>query len=148
MTAELYALLTRVHGHLAMLGLAVLLHPVITLARRKGLSVWTLRTAWIAAAMIAAPFALGWFLYPHYRMHVKVDLWQRGDAALLRFETKEHLAAFAVALAVSGAGVLQAAGRTPEGRRAAWALLLAAWCCGMATGLLGVWVGARAHPGW
>ncbi len=148
MSPSIYALVSSLHGHLAALGLAVLLHPILTLVRRKALSVWTLRTAWIAAAMIAAPYVLGAWLYKSYRPHVKVDLWQRGHPAMWAFETKEHLAVFALALVLGGTVVLQAAGRTPEGRRTAWALLLAGWLCGLVTAGIAIYVRVSAHPGW
>lgn len=146
--APTYALLARLHGHLAMLGLALLLHPVITLRTRRALAPWTLRTAWLAVGLLAAPFALGWAIYPVYRQHPKVALWRAADAALWRFETKEHLAAFCVVLALAGTVTLHTTGRGAEGRRAAWALLAAAWGCGVIAGALGVHVASRAHPGW
>lgn len=148
MTAEVYGLLVRLHGHLAVLGLALLLHPVITLSRRKALTKWTRWTAYLAAGLVALPFALGWLAYPTYREQVKPGLFQREHPALLLFESKEHLAALAVALAVSGALVLRAAGSERTGRRAAWSLLLAAWLCGTITTGLGIYVSAVAQPGW
>jgi hypothetical protein len=147
-----YALWANVHGHLAVLGLAVLLHPVVTLVRRKAATPWTRRTAWLGAAMLTVPFAIGWWLYPTYRQRVKPALYAAHDpgsaAALKAFESKEHLAAMAVVLAVSGAVALHAAGRTPEGRRTAGALLLASWLCGVVAAALGLFVTARAQPGW
>lgn len=148
MNAELYGLLVRIHSHVAVLGLALLLHPVVSLTRRPGLPRWTRRTVWIATAMIAGPFALGWWLYPTYREHVKVALWRQDHPALWAFESKEHLAALTLALTVAGCGVLWRAGGTDGGRRTARALLLAAWGCGVLTACLGIWVGSVAQPGW
>jgi len=148
MSPEIYGWLERLHGHLAVLGLAVLLHPVITLRRRVGLPPWTRRTAELGAVMLAVPFALGWWLYPTYRHRVKTTLWTEHHPALWAFESKEHLAALCVALAVSGALVLRLAGEDPGGRGTAWALLVAAWCCGLATAGLGIYVAGVAQPGW
>lgn len=145
MTHAAFALLERVHGHLALLGLAVLLHPVITLRTRRSVT-WRMQlTADLAALLLAAPFALGWALYPTYRAQVKPALFHAVPAAALRFESKEHLAAMAVPLVLSGALVLRAAGRTPEGRRAAWALFAAAWVLGVGAGLLGLDVASTAQ---
>jgi hypothetical protein len=143
-----YALWVRVHGHLAVLGLALLLHPVITLARRRAATTWTRRSAWLAAALLAIPYGLGWWLYPTYRTRVKSRLIAAHDPIWLRFESKEHLALLTIALAISGAVALHAAGTSPEGRRTAAALLLAAFLCGITTAILGVAVSATAHPGW
>lgn len=148
MNPETYALWASIHGHLAVLGLAVLAHPLITLRRRPGLATWTLRTTWIAAAMVALPFGLGWWLYPTYRGHVKPGLRAIDHPALWRFESKEHLAAACLALVVGGAVVLTTAGRTAAGRRAAWWLLACGWLAGVTTAGLGVYVASVAQPGW
>ena len=119
MSPELFALLERIHGHLAVLGLALLLHPVITLRTRRGLNWRTHLTAELGAALLAIPFAIGWAIYPAYRTHVKPSLFAAESPAFHAFETKEHLAAMAVFLAVGGAVALRAAGKTPAGRSAA-----------------------------
>ncbi|HHO50632.1 MAG TPA: hypothetical protein ENK18_07095 [Deltaproteobacteria bacterium] len=143
-----YTLLHAAHGTLAGLGLAVLLHPVITLRRRRGLAPWTVRTADLGALLLLLPSLLGLALYPSYRARVKPTLWATHPEVAWRFETKEHLAAVAVALALGGALTLRTAGRHPAGRRAAATLLLWGWILGVATGLLGIYVRTRAHPGW
>ncbi len=144
-SAHLYAILARVHGHVAVLGLAVLLHPVVTLWRRKGLPPGTVLSARIAAAFLVIQYGLGWFLYPSYRHDVKPALVAHAIPVALTFETKEHLALMAVALTLGGVGVLQAAGGTVSGRGAARALLLAAWLCGVTVAVLGVTVASFAH---
>lgn len=148
MTGETFALLASLHGHLAVLGTALLFHPVVTLRTRRGLGRWTRFSADLAAAMLLAPFALGWVIYPAYRASVKPGLYAGSPADALLFESKEHLATMAVALAVSGALVLHAAGARESGRKAAWSLLLAAWLCAAGTIALGITVASRAHPGW
>lgn len=147
MSGTLFALLERVHGHLALLGLAVLMHPVITLRTRRGLS-WRMQlSADLGAVLLLVPFALGAWIYPTYRRDVKPSLWvEHHDAALL-FETKEHLAAMAVALAVGGALALRSGGKQPAARQVAWTLLLLGWLCGAGAGFIGLQVAAAAHPG-
>lgn len=146
MSAVLYALLARAHGLTAALALALLLHPV--LAWRRPLGRYLLLTAWLGAGLLTAVFWLGLWLYPSWRSHLKPALVAAADPLWLRFETKEHLGAFAAALAVAGAIGLQASARTPALRPLASTLLLCAFACGLTTACLGVWVGAHAHPGW
>lgn len=148
MTGATYALLERLHGHLAVLGLAVLVHPLLTLRGRAGLSPRTLLTADIAAALLLLPYVSGWLLYPTYRQQVKPDLLRQDLPLAMRFETKEHLAVMTVALALGAAVALHAAGRTPEGRTAAWWMLLLSLGCGLSTAALGLWVSAGASPAW
>lgn len=147
MSPELWALTERAHGHLALLGLALLLHPVLTL-RRPGLTARTLLTAELAAGMLTVAFLIGWWLYPTYREEVKPELLAAMPSVAARFETKEHLAAMCTALALAGAGALRLAGDRPDVRRTARALLLAAWGCGVIAGLLGLHVAGGAHPAW
>ena len=129
-----YGLFERIHGHLGILGLALLLHPVLTLPASR---TWTRRTAWFAALALVVPFGLGWWLYPEYRADEKPHL-----PVLLRdaFEVKEHLAALAVGLVIPGA---IAARGGEAARRIARHLLGAAWLCALAAGLLGVWIAGR-----
>jgi hypothetical protein len=147
-TPQAYAWLVEVHGHVAVLGLAVLLHPVITIRRRHRVTARMLLSAELGALLLAAPAALGWAIYPTYRASVKPPTWLGHPAAVLRFETKEHLAAMAVVLAVCGAITLRAAGRRPVGREAAWSLLATGWTLGVIAAALGVFVTGVAHPGW
>lgn len=146
--SQLYALVTSAHGLVAVLALALVLHPVITLRRRPGLSWGTRFTAELSAGLLTAVFAVGWWTYPTYRARVKPGLIEAKHPAWLWFEGKEHLAAMAVALVVAGALTLRVAGRRDDARRAAWALLLAGWCCGAGAAILGVMTRAVAQPGW
>ena len=143
-----YALVARLHGLLAALGLAILLHPVLNLRGKRAKTWWTRFTVDASAVLLGLPFAVGWFLYPIYRVEVKTKLRGTAPDALLRFESKEHLAAMAVALVVGGALVLRLSGDGDAGRRASWTLLACGWVLGVVTALLGVWVGGHAHPGW
>lgn len=148
MSPEAFALWERIHGHVAVLGLALVLHPVITLWTRRGLNWRTHLTAELGAALLVLPFAIGWWIYPTYRAHVKPELFARTHPAFHAFETKEHLAAMAVFLAVAGAGTLRFAGRSEAGRRAAWWLLLASVGLGAVTGGLGIWIASVSAPAW
>lgn len=148
MNGALYSLLERVHGLAAALGLAVLLHPVITLRARRKPSRGAVLSADLGALLLLLPSGLGAWLYPVYRARVKPDLVEEAPRIAALFETKEHLALMAVALAVSGALSLRAAGRTEEGRRTARTLLALAWATGVATAALGTVVASIAQPGW
>lgn len=143
MSPEQYALLARLHGHLGWLGLAVLLHPILLL-RRGPLSRLGRLTAWIALALITAPYTAGLWLYPTYRTAVKPDLLAASPAAARAFETKEHLAFFAVMLTASGVATALLRGPIPLTR----ALLLSAWLCGVIVGGLGILIASTAHPAW
>ncbi len=148
MNPELFGFFARVHGQLATLGLAVLLHPVVTLRFRRRATPWTRLTADLGALLLLVPSALGWMMYGTYRARVKPSLWLGHPSAVLRFETKEHLAAMSLALAIGGALTLRLAHRSPAGRDAAWIQLLLAFALGSLSALLGIYVGGTAQPGW
>jgi len=143
-----YALLARMHGLFGFLGLALLLHPVVGLGRPGRPTRGARWAAGLAAALISGPVLIGWLLYPTYRQAVKPGLLRDALPVALAFETKEHLGAMCLALALGGAAVLFAAGAGPVGRRAARALFAAAFACGLGAGALGIGVAAVAHPGW
>ena len=145
MSPSFFALVERIHGHLAVLGLAVLLHPVITLRRAKPPSRWTQLTADLGAGLLVFPFFIGWPIYPSYRQHIKPTLWFEQPEVALRFESKEHLAALATALAVSGALTLRAGKASQALVKIAHALLLTAWGCGVVTALLGIHVASLTN---
>jgi hypothetical protein len=147
-TSETFAWLARLHGHAATLGLAVLLHPVITLRLRGRVTRGAQWSADLGALLLLGPGLLGAWVYGPYRLRVKPALWLVEPGAVLRFETKEHLAAMAIALAAAGAITLRVGGRSPPGRETAWSLLASAWLLGVITGLLGLYVSGRAQPGW
>jgi hypothetical protein len=138
MSPQLFALLERLHGHAAVLGLAVLLHPVITLARGRVLGKGGRWSAALAALLIAVPSVAGWLLYPHYREQVKPALIAENLSVALAFESKEHLAFACLCLTLSGVAVALVAPQ--HGRRVALPLLASAWICGLVTGGLGIFV--------
>jgi hypothetical protein len=145
---EGYAWLVHLHAHVATLGLAVLLHPVITLRTRGKVTPGAQLSADLGALLLVPAALAGFVAYGTYRQRVKPVLWLLHPGTVLRFETKEHLAALAVALAVAGALTLRVAGRGPAGRETAWSLLASAWLLGALTALLGVFVSGHAQPGW
>ncbi len=146
--ASTFALLERIHGHLAVLALVVLVHPLLSLGRGKVLRRGTLVAAVAGLALLLPAFALGWTLYPEWRTHVKARLLIESPGAAQAFEVKEHLAWFALALAVAATGALIASGRLPEGRRLARWLLGACLACGLTSAVLGLFVGGATWPAW
>jgi hypothetical protein len=144
----LFSLLERIHGHLGWLGVALMVHPVLTLGRPGRPSRATRTAAWLAAALVTLPSTMGWLLYPTYRTKVKPGLLVDALPYAMAFETKEHLALMTLALAWGGALVLHLAGDGPAGRRAARMLFACGSLTGIVTGLVGVVVAARAHGAW
>jgi hypothetical protein len=148
MESTVFALLERVHGHLALLGLAVLVHPLLSLGHRQGLRRGTFLTVVAGLGLLVPAFALGLGLYPTWRTQVKPLLVDRAPWVAQAFELKEHLAWFALILAVSGLGVLVSAGRLGQARGLARILLGGALVCGLCTAGLGLWIGGMAWPAW
>lgn len=148
MGSEAFALLERVHGHLALLGLAVLVHPVLSLGRGGALRRGTWVSALAGLALLAPAFGLGLWLYPAWRERVKPLVVDAAPGLAQAFEVKEHLAWFALVLAAGGLGVLWAAGGLREGRGLARWLLGAAVGCGLVTAGLGMGIAGGVWPGW
>ncbi len=134
--SEWFGVLERVHGHLAVLALAALLHPVWTLGKRRRVTRGTRWAVGAGVVLLAVAYAGGWWIYPHYREAVKPSL---GREVALLFERKEHLAWMALALALGG-GLL--VWRRPQAWRPARWLLMAGWGCGVVAAVLGVVVAA------
>lgn len=146
LSLAVYTVAQRVHGHLAVLGLAVLLHPVLTLGRR-GVTRGTRWTLGAALALVTVTYGGGWLAYPTYRASVKPGLVADHRGWALAFESKEHLAVFCVALTWAGALAAWRA-TTPTLRRAAQVTLGLAWLAGLLVVVLGVGVASVAHPAW
>lgn len=145
---HLYSLLGAIHGHLGFLGLALMAHPVVSLGRPGRPTRGTRLSAWLAAALVSAPYALGWFIYPTYRQRVKPGLLADALPYAMAFETKEHLALMTLALAWGGVLSLRFGAAAPGGRRVARSLFACGVLTGAATAVLGLVVAARAHGGW
>lgn len=121
-----------------MLAVALLVHPAITLGRvrpgaplRRGLA-WSVG---IGVGGLVATFVGGWVLYPGWRSADKRVFLAEAPLAARLFETKEHLAYYALACAL-GAGLALFGPRTAAGLR------LARRGFGLAAALAGV---AAAH---
>lgn len=137
MTAWAYALLMPIHGMLAALALAALVHPVVFL-RRAEAAARARSVALYATGLLLALNGVGWALYPSYRQAVKPRLRLEEPLAAVIFETKEHLAWFAVVLAVAGTATLYAR----QDVRTARVVLGLALACGLVAAGIGVHVAA------
>ena len=147
MNGGLYALFERLHGHLALLGLAALLHPVITLGRGRLTPAGRVAAA-LVAGLIALATLAGWWLYGAYRREIKPTLALYRLEVALAFEVKEHLAFFCLVLTLCGvAALLSSPGHAPTLRLARWMFALA-WLCGVVAATLGLLVSASAAPAW
>lgn len=144
MNGGVFALLERVHGHLALLGLAALLHPVLLLRRGRSPAL----TAGLAAGLLGLATLGGWALYGSYRRQIKPELLLRREVVALAFEAKEHLAFLCIVLTVTGLAALRWAPGLPVTRRFAGASLATAWLLGFAAAILGLLVSASAAPAW
>lgn len=135
-----WLLLQKVHGHLGVLAVALALHPVVSLRRGTRPSARSRLSGYTAAALMLLANAAGWLVYPAYREEVKGRLFEVSVTYGRLFETKEHLAFYALCLALSGA-VLMWAGDVKHGAalrrpaRITWALC---FVCALAAGALGV----------
>lgn len=96
-------LLANIHGHILLLAVALCFHPWVALRKATRPAFGTRLTAYLAATLLLAGNALGWFIYPDYRIEVKRHLYLYSMAAGHGFEVKEHFAFFALVLALAGA---------------------------------------------
>ena len=119
-------LMRTIHGHVGILAAAALAHPAFLLRPGRAVNRGLRWAAGAATTLVLATFGAGWALYPGYRRAPKPQLLREAPGLAWSFETKEHLAFYAVTLAVVGA-VLVFRGPSPTGRRAA------RWCYGTAS---------------
>lgn len=132
----------KVHGHVAVLGAALCFHPWFALRTAGRPSGATRLAGYLASGGVVLANVLGWVIYPAYREEVKADLYRYARPVGLLFEVKEHLAWFALALAVAAATLMwMSQGTSGVGLRASvrtaylWTGLLMTAVCAM-----GVWV--------
>lgn len=137
-----FALLARLHGHAALLGVVLLAHPVWWLGR-PGSPRRARQVATLAAAVLVASWCFGAWLYPTWRVTVKPPLAAAQHPVVLAFEVKEHLAAVCAACAAAGAATLWTG---PASQRTARALLALGLLCGAATAALGLVSAGVMHP--
>ncbi|MDP2317664.1 MAG: hypothetical protein Q8P41_32560 [Pseudomonadota bacterium] len=117
---DLVALARTWHGHVGVLAAIALLHPAITLrpasargaaggsgaavgARLRAGTRWSVA---LATALVTLTTFAGWWLYPGYRATEKPRLLQEAFPVALLFETKEHLAFYALVLAWAGCALV------------------------------------------
>lgn len=136
-------ILESLHGHAAILAVAILFHPALLLWRGRPLSVGSRMAVLSAGAMSALAFALGIAIYPGYRAHVRSHLFMTDPRAGLLFESKEHLAWLVLTLAL-GASItaLAAPPRAIDARKLAARLFLGAALIASVTAGLGTYVAA------
>lgn len=133
-------LLQKIHGHVALLGAALCLHPPLALRRAKR-TTWAVRlSGWLASAFVIATNALGWWIYPAYREEVKLDLYRWAKPWGVLFEVKEHFGWISVGLALAGCALMWASAR-PGGKAfvgSIRAVYLAMALLVIASGVMGV----------
>jgi hypothetical protein len=135
--------LESLHGHLGVLAVAALVHPAILLWRGKPLGARTKLAVGLAAGLTLFALASGLVVYGDYRARVRPELFRASHVAGLLFETKEHLAFAACALALgAAAGALVAPRGSAPLRRAAAALFAVAAALALTTAGLGTYVAA------
>lgn len=104
-------LLQKVHGFIAVLGIALAFHPWFALRRSRGIPRRTKIACLLASAFLVVTNVMGWIIYPAYRRELKADIYLHdyfwGDL----FEVKEHWGFYALMLAVGGAVLVVCAGR-------------------------------------
>lgn len=131
------------HGHIGLLAAIALLHPAITLRGAARLRPGTRWSVAGATALVTLTTGLGWWLYPGYRSVDKPRLLQDAFAVAQLFETKEHLAFHALALAWAGCG-LTLATEGARARRVARVCFAASAGLALLVGALGTIVGSAA----
>lgn len=99
MTVLVLRVLERIHGHLAWLSVAALLHPAIMLRNRRRSARLSVALATLFTVLTAA---LGVWIYPAYREQIRQHLFIDAPVVGWMFERKEHLAVGATGLAVTG----------------------------------------------
>ena len=141
MTPYIFQVMERIHGHIGVLALAVLLHPVLSLPRCTTISRGMRWTLWLALGLLVVTYGLGWWIYPDYRILEKPELIRNNIALAKLFESKEHLAFFSLVCGCSGIAIALRQ-TAPEDRRVAWLLLLSSWLLGVMVAGLGIAVAA------
>jgi hypothetical protein len=135
-------LLANIHGHILLLAVALCFHPWTALRKATRPAFGTRLTAYLAASLMFAGNALGWYIYPDYRIEVKRHLYLYSEAAGLGFEVKEHFAFFAVVLSIAGAyaAFVSASQRHPSLTAIIRLSFAAAAVLGTIAVALGIWV--------
>lgn len=133
------------HGHLGLLAAVALLHPALLLPDAAPLRRGTRWSTALATALLTATVAAGFGLYPGYRAHDKPLLLIEAFPVAQLFETKEHLAFYALALGWSGCA-LAFHGHDARARRLARRCFGLAAALAFTVGLLGSVVASVSLP--
>jgi hypothetical protein len=94
------------HGHAGLLAAVALLHPALTLRDDAAMRRGTRWSVALATGLLTVTTLAGWALYAGYRRLDKPVLLRDAPGLALAFETKEHLAYYALALAWAGLGLV------------------------------------------
>ena len=142
----IWLLLEKIHGHLALLAIASCLHPPIVLRKARRPSWATRVSGYAASALMSASIAVGWFIYPEYRLQIRQHLYTTNPLLGRAFEVKEHLGTFALFLVVAGAVLLWLSTRPggPELRQATLRAYLCAALLATVSAVLGVIIASAA----
>jgi hypothetical protein len=103
-------------------------------------------SGYLASTGVVVTNVMGWMVYPAYRDEVKLDLYRHARSAGVYFEVKEHLAWYALVLAIAGA-VLMASATGARGmalRRPIRTVYGLVFVLTLVVGALGVWI-ASVH---
>lgn len=137
-----WLLLQKIHGHLALLGVALCFHPYFALRRARRPSRWTQLSGYLGTLLVALTTGTGWWIYPAYREQVKLDLYRYTPAVGNWFEVKEHIGWYAFALSLAAAAMMHVAARPggmhlrlPVGQVYALTGILV-----LLVGALGIWI--------
>lgn len=100
---SLMLFLEKIHGHVALLGIALCYHPWFALKNARRPS-WAARlSAYLATGTLSASIVMGWIIYPEYRRSVRQTLYLTSRVLGKAFEVKEHIGTFALFLLLAGA---------------------------------------------
>ena len=142
MSETIWLLLQKIHGHVALLGIALCFHPAVALRRVRRPSRWTVLTGMLATTLMTITTALGWWIYPAYRHLLKRDLYVANRFWGEAFEVKEHWAHYAWCFVVAGAVMLVLSARRtdPTMRNGAALCYALAGVIGLGVAVLGIGV--------
>ena len=137
MVPDLSRLLAHLHGHLGILAVALLLHPVVALRREvpRGRVLYSVVPALVITSAAAI---LGMTSYADYRAEVQVAMYRTARPLAIMFERKEHFGFAATAFVWCG-GLLLVAGRENSHRRAARIAFSVAFGFAALAGVIGIW---------
>jgi hypothetical protein len=142
---DLVALARTLHGHLGLLAAVALLHPAVALRPQGPVRRGTRWSVILATTLLTATVVAGWVLYPGYRRVERPPLFQLAPQVAYLFESKEHLAFFALVLAWAGCALVFVPAE-PAARRLARFSFGAAAAISLVVGVLGSIVASTPVP--